>query len=90
MTTLMRTLIDRLRALPEDEQDKYAAAYLKELEEDQRWEELFDQTTEEEWEALVDEARRDVEDEKTVPLDRFLNDSDPYEEELYGPHASGD
>jgi len=41
MTTLMRTLIERLRELPEEQQDKYAATYLKELEADQRWEELF-------------------------------------------------
>lgn len=70
----MKTLIERLREIPEDEQDKYAAAYLKELDEDQRWEALFDQTTEEQWEALVEEARQDGEEEKTVPLDQFLND----------------
>jgi hypothetical protein len=74
MTTLMKTLIERLQELPEDEQDKYAATYLKELEEDQRWEQLFDQTTEEQWKTLVEEARTDGEEETTVPLDQFLND----------------
>jgi len=76
MTTLMKTLIERLQELPEDEQDKYAATYLKELEEDQRWEELFDQTTEEQWGGLVEEARTDGEEEKTVPLDQFLNEQE--------------
>lgn len=76
MTTLMKTFIERLQELPEEEQDKYAATYLKELEEDQRWEELFDQTTEEQWRALVGEARKDGEEEKTVPLDQFLNEQE--------------
>lgn len=74
MTTLMETLIERLQEIPEDEQDKYAAAFLKELEADQRWEDLFDQTTEEQWEALVEEVRMDMGDEETVPLDQFLNE----------------
>jgi L-rhamnose mutarotase len=74
MTTLMKTLIERLREIPEDKQDKYAAVYLNELDEDQRWKELFDQTTEEQWEALVEEVRTDEEDEETVPLDQFLNE----------------
>lgn len=72
----MKTLIERLRELPEEEQDKYAAAYLKELEADQRWEKLFDETTDEQWEALVEEVRANVEEEETVPLDQFLNDQD--------------
>ena len=72
MTTLMKTLIERLREIPEEEQDKYAATFLEELEEDQRWEELFAHTTEEQWETLVEEVREDVEEKKTVPLDQFL------------------
>lgn len=76
MTTLMKTFIERLQELPEEEQDKYAATYLKELEEDQRWEELFDQTTEEQWEALIEETRKDEEEETTVPLDQFLDAQD--------------
>jgi len=74
MTTLMKTLIERLQELPEEEQDKYAATYLKELEEDQRWEELFDQTTEEQWKTLVEDARTEEKEETTVPLDQFLHD----------------
>ena len=73
MTKLMKQFIDRLQEIPEEEQDKYAATYLKELEDDQRWEELFSRTTEEQWEKLVKEAEKDVEKEETVPLDEFLN-----------------
>lgn len=73
MTKLMKQFIERLQEIPEEEQDKYAATYLKELEDDQRWEELFSRTTEEQWEKLVKEAEKDVEKEETVPLDEFLN-----------------
>lgn len=62
MTELMQHFIERLREIPEEEQDKYAATYLKELEDDQRWEELFARTTEEQWEKvksnLLCKARR--------------------------------
>lgn len=73
MTKLMQQFIERLREIPEEEQDKYAATYLKELEDDQRWEELFARTSEEQWEKLIEEAREEVEEGETVPLDEFLN-----------------
>jgi hypothetical protein len=76
LTTLLKRLIERLRALPEEQQDKYAAMYLNELEADQRWETLFDETTDEQWQALVEEARRNVEDEESVPLDQVLTDQE--------------
>ncbi|MCS4198600.1 hypothetical protein GGP93_000003 [Salinibacter ruber] len=36
MTKLMERLIGRLKRLPETQQDRYAAAYLAELDDDQR------------------------------------------------------
>lgn len=73
MTTLMKKLIDRLQKLPEEEQDKYAATYLKELEDDQRWEKLFARTTEEQWERLIAAVREESEAGASVPLGEFLN-----------------
>lgn len=69
----MEKFIEQLREIPEEEQDKYSAKYLKELEDDQRWEELFDRTTAEQREKLVEQAREDLREGKTVPLDEFLN-----------------
>lgn len=69
----MKKFIERLQEIPEEEQDKYAATYLKELEDDQRWEELFARTTEEQWEKLIKEASEEVEKGETVPLGEFLN-----------------
>jgi methylase of polypeptide subunit release factors len=73
MTSLMKKFIERLQEIPEEEQDKYAATYLQELEDDQRWEELFARTTEEQWKKLVEKAREDVKEGESVPLDEFLN-----------------
>lgn len=69
----MQTFIERLQELPEEKQDKYAAMYLEELEADQRWETLFEQTTEEQWKGLVEEAQTETKNEETVPLDQFLD-----------------
>jgi hypothetical protein len=69
----MKKFIERLQDIPEEEQDKYAAVYLQELEDDQRWEELFARTTEEQWEKLVEMAREDAREGESVPLDEFLN-----------------
>jgi len=70
MTELMETLIGRLKELPEERQDKYAAVYLQELEDDRRWQELFDRTTEEQCKRMIAEARDESED---VSLRTFLD-----------------
>ncbi|PSQ89649.1 MAG: hypothetical protein BRD45_02485 [Bacteroidetes bacterium QS_8_64_10] len=72
MTELMETLIDRLERLPSEKQDQYAAVYLAELEDDERWEKLFARTTERQWTKLAEQARREKEKNNSVPLDEFL------------------
>lgn len=72
MTNLMETLIERLQALPDEKQDQYAAVYLAELEDDERWEKLFSQTTEKQWEKLAEQARQEKEQGDSLPLDEFL------------------
>ena len=76
MMTLMKAYIERLQELPKDGPDTYAATYLTELEEEQRWDKLFDQTTDEQWTTLVEEARKEVKEETTVPLDQVLHDQE--------------
>jgi uncharacterized protein YeaO (DUF488 family) len=68
----METLIDRLERLPSEKQDQYAAVYLAELEDDERWEKLFARTTERQWTKLAEQARREKEKNNSVPLDEFL------------------
>lgn len=73
MTELMKVLIRRLADIPEEKQDEYAAVYLAELEDDQRWEELFDRTTDEQWEAMIAEALEEAGREELVPLDEVMD-----------------
>ncbi|PSQ92865.1 MAG: hypothetical protein BRD30_02025 [Bacteroidetes bacterium QH_2_63_10] len=73
MTELMERLIDRLKSIPEEEQDPYAAAYLEELNDDQRWDKLFAETTDEQWEKMTSDARKEAEENESIPLEEFLN-----------------
>ena len=73
MTELMERLIDRLKSIPEEEQDPYAAAYLEELNDDQRWYKLFAETTDEQWEKMTSDARKEAEENESIPLEEFLN-----------------
>jgi hypothetical protein len=69
MTALLKTVIDRLTRLPEREQDFYARQLAKELDADARWDELFTLTTDEQWRAMVAEAKRDAGKNGTLSLD---------------------
>ena len=73
MTELMKVLIRRLADIPEEKQDENAAVYLAELEDDQRWEELFDRTTDDQWEAMISEALEEAERGELVPLDEVMD-----------------
>ena len=77
MTELMEQFIDRLRRLPEDEQDKYAAAYLEELHDDQRWDTLFAETTDEEWEEMASAAREQKKKSDSAALEEVIHSEDP-------------
>ena len=73
MTELMERLIDRLKRLPEEEQDKYAAAYLEELNDDQRWDKLFAETTDAQWKQMASEAREQKKTSDLTTLEAVIN-----------------
>ncbi len=77
MTTLMKTLVDRLRQKPEPEQEEYAAMFLEELEAEERWEALFsDPRSPELLARMAEEARREHKAGETRPLeDLFKNET---------------
>jgi hypothetical protein len=68
MTKLMEQAIERLRALPEDQQDSFAGFLLHELESEERWDKLFS-TYSPEIQRLADEAQAEYEAGLTEPLD---------------------
>ena len=73
MTDLLERLINRLKRLPKGEQDKYAAAYLKELNDDRRWDKLFADTTDEQWKQMASEAREQEKTSNSTTLEAIIN-----------------
>ncbi|MCH7611672.1 MAG: hypothetical protein IIC18_06120 [Bacteroidetes bacterium] len=71
MTTLLKKAIGRLRSLPERDQDFYARQLLREIDSDERWDELFDLTTDEQWAAMVKEAKQDATENGTLSIDEL-------------------
>lgn len=73
MTKLLEEVVARMKELPEEEQDFYATQLREELAADQRWDELFSQTTDEQAQTIVERLRRERAAGETRPLDEFLN-----------------
>ena len=71
MTALLQNAIARLRSLPERDQEFYARQLLKELDADERWDELFAHTSPEQWASVVAEAKQDAADNGTLTLDEL-------------------
>ena len=77
MPTLMNYLIERLRSKPEKKQEEYAAMFLRELDAQEKWDELFaDPRSDELLSRMAEEARREDDAGKTKPISDLLNDSD--------------
>jgi len=75
-TTLLRQAISALEQLPEDEQDAMAQHILAELEDEARWSRQFAATTDDQWDRMISEVRRDIAEHGTRPLEDFLADDD--------------
>ncbi len=71
MTTILKKAIGRLKSLPEHDQELYARQLLKEMDSDERWDELFDLTTDEQWEKMVAEAKQDAAENGTLSIDEL-------------------
>ena len=74
MTLLLEKAIERIERLPQAEQDEIAARILADLETDgdERWEQLFAETTDEQWDKLLAFSREDAESGEDMSLDDFL------------------
>jgi hypothetical protein len=68
MTDLLERAFAKVSELPEDEQNRIAAALLDELAGVRTWDEAFE-SSQDELAALADEARTAYEEGKTEPLD---------------------
>jgi hypothetical protein len=69
MTALLQRAIAEVEKLPDAQQDAIAARLLAEVEDERQWDACFASTTDDQWDRLVAEVRRDVAEAGTVPLD---------------------
>ena len=68
MTKSMQELLDRMAELPEDEQERIAERFLKELADNARWERILAET-QGELRKLGEAAREEYHAGRTEPLD---------------------
>ena len=69
MTTLLQRAVAEIEKLSVEDQDAIASRLLAEVEDEQQWAVRFTATTDDQWDRLVAEMRRDVETHGTRPLD---------------------
>lgn len=61
MTELLQRAIAEIQKLPADTQDAIAARILADLEDEHAWAAQFAATTDQQWDRMVEQVRRDTE-----------------------------
>ena len=72
MTTLLQRAVAEAEKLPIEDQDAIASRLLAEVEGERRWAVQFASTTDNQWDRLVAEVRRDVVTGGTRSLDEVF------------------
>jgi RNA polymerase-interacting CarD/CdnL/TRCF family regulator len=68
MTELLERVIAQLKTLPADEQDAIAARLLAEMEDEQRWKDQFEATTDDQWDRIAEMVRKEIAVGDITPL----------------------
>jgi hypothetical protein len=68
MTELLENVIAQLRLLPAIDQDAIAYRLLAEIQDEQRWNKNFAETSDRQWNLLADLVRQEIESEEVTPL----------------------
>jgi len=77
MTTLLQRAFAEVEKLPPEDQDAIASRLLAEVEDERQWNARFAATTDDQWDRLAAEVRRDVATEGTRPLDEVFPPDGP-------------
>jgi hypothetical protein len=77
MTSLLRRALAEAEQLPAEDQDAIASQLLEEVEDEKQWATRFATTTDDQWDQLVAEVRRDVAAHGTRPLDEAFPPDEP-------------
>lgn len=77
MTTLLRKAVAEVEKLPVEAQDAIAVRLLAEVEDEQAWSVRFAATTDDQWDRIVADVRRDVATGGTRSLDDVFPPDEP-------------
>ena len=77
MTTLLQRAFAEAEKLPIEDQDAIASRLLAEVEDERQWNARFAATTDDQWDRLVAEVRRDVVTGGARPLDEVFPPDEP-------------
>ena len=77
MTTRLRRAVAEAEKLPIDVQDAIASRLLAEVEDERQWAARFEATTDDQWDRIVEEVRRDVATGGTQPLEEVFPTDEP-------------
>jgi hypothetical protein len=69
MTELLQRAIAELQRLPAEAQDAIAVRILADLEDERAWAAQFSATTDDQWDRMAEQVRRDIAEGDTVQLD---------------------
>ncbi len=69
MTELLQQAISQIEKLSAAQQDAIATRILAELQDEQKWEACFAQTTDEQWDRMAAMVRQEIASGETVTLD---------------------
>ncbi len=68
MTELLRQAIAQIEKLSPDQQNAIASRFLDELQDEQKWESRFTNTTDDQWDQMAAMVRQEIATGETAPL----------------------
>jgi hypothetical protein len=77
MTTQLEQAFAEAAKLPAEDQDAIASRLLAEVEDERQWAARFAATTDDQWDRIAAEVRRDIATGGTCPLDKVFPPSEP-------------
>lgn len=77
MTTLLQQALAEAEKLPVEDQDAIAARLLAEVEDERAWAARFTATSDDQWERLAAEVRREIAAGHTLPIEEILPKDEP-------------
>lgn len=77
MTALLQHAFSEAEKLPIEDQDAIASRLLAEIEDERGWTERFANTSDDQWDRMVAEVRRDIAERGTLPLDEVFPGGEP-------------